>query len=67
MALFLSAIDLHAAILPAEQQILQRAGLNVSNIPEWRFDFNDEGHITAVRLDNYQLTTLPLALLDCHT
>ncbi|MBQ8467621.1 MAG: hypothetical protein IJ546_08020 [Prevotella sp.] len=64
VALFLSAIGSHAAILPAEQQILQRAGLNVSNIPEWRFDFNDEGHITAVRLDNYQLTTLPLALLE---
>ena len=53
-----------AAILPAEQQILQKAGINVNDYPDWRFETNSQGRITAVHLYDCQLTSLPLALLE---
>lgn len=63
--LMLVAVTTRAAlnISPAEQQILTKAGINVSDYDEWRFTVED-GHVKKVYLNDCGLTTLPLALLE---
>ena len=58
------AIGAQAAILPAERQILQKAGINANDYDEGRFVLDDNGHITKVYLNGVGLSKLPLALME---
>lgn len=65
LLLLFVAVTARAAlnISSVERQILQKAGINTGDYPEWRFDVKD-GHLKAVYLNNSGLTKLPLALLE---
>ena len=52
-----------AAILPAEQQILQKAGINPNDYDDDQI-IVENGHITWLKLEGTGLTSLPLPLLE---
>ncbi len=65
LVLLLVAVTMQAtpSISNEEQQILQKAGINMSDYDNWRFEVSD-GHIRKVSLYDCGLTHLPLALIE---